>query len=431
MVTPDHISCMILFIIIQTWHETIMVTGYRFWPFDRQLQHKNDFMPEPFDLYSTQIDVDPFPYYTELRDNFPCYWSKNAQIWFLTRYDDVSAAAQDWQSYSSLSGNMVDEIPGRSGSSLGTTDPPRHDRLRALVQRAFAKKNLDHLIAPTVQIAERSIGKIKKNSSFDFVADFSSIVTVEILFHMLGLPKRDPVAIRKDVVLSISSDKETRGRNETHNQAFHRLTTFVAEEVENRRKTPSDDLITHLANAEIDGDRLSDREVILTTSMFVIAGVESLSSFMSMFALNLADEPVSRARIIYDRMLMPQAIEESLRYNTSAQRFKRVLTRDIELHGQTMKAGDNVALCYGAANRDQRKFPNPDIYDLDRNPQGHLGFGAGKHFCLGNSMAKLITQTAMNCLLTDIPEFSVKDRNFNWISSSNFRSPMLLPLSIL
>jgi len=183
-----------------------------------------------------------------------------------------------------------------------------------------------------------------------------------------------------------------------------------------------------LAEAEIDGDKLSDREVILTTSMFVVAGVESLSSFMTILAHNLATHPEARRRVAHDLSLLPQAIEESLRLNTSAQRFKRVLTRDMELHGQVMKAGDKVILAYGAANRDERKFPNAEVYDLDRNPRNHLGFGAGKHFCIGNALARLITQTTMTKLLTEIPEFSLAHDNFDWVPSSNFRSPMALPL---
>src|SRR5262249_35199553 len=154
---------------------------------------------------------------------------------------------------------------------------------------------------------------------------------------------------------------------------------FLTSEVAMRRAHPTDDLITHLAEAEIDGDRLSEREIVLTTATFVMAGVESLSSFMSMLALNLHDHPDARRRIVADPALLPAAIEESLRFNTSAQRFKRSVMRECSLHGQTLRAGDKVALAFGSGNRDGRRFPEPDVYDLDRRPQGHLGFGSGKH----------------------------------------------------
>jgi cytochrome P450 len=387
-------------------------------------------MAEPFELYSTAIDADPYPAYARLREHHPCFWSQHAEIWILTRYDDVFNAAQDWQTYSSLKGNLVDEIPGRSGSTLGTTDPPRHDRLRALAQAAFAKKNLEYMVAPAIDVAERAIAAIRGKREFDFVGDFSSVVTVETLFAMLGLPQRDPTQMRNEVVLSISTDKQRRGRNETLNAAFGRLTQFITEEVAIRRSHPADDLITRLAEAEIDGDRLSDREVVLTTAMFVVAGVESLSSFMSIFALNLADYPDERARVAADPALIADAVEESLRFNTSAQRFKRVVTCDTHLHGQVIKEGEGVILAFGAANRDPRKFSDPDIYDIQRKPRGHLGFGSGKHFCIGNSLARLITQTTMARFLAEIPDFEATRRDFAWVPSSNFRSPMELPFAI-
>ena len=386
-------------------------------------------MEEPFELYSRRIDADPFPGYARLRDDYPCYWSDSAGLWILSRYDDVFNAATDWETYTSTQGNLVDEIPGRSGGTLGSTDPPRHDRLRALAQAAFMRRNLEHLVAPAVDMADAALDAIGNKETFDFVYEFSSLVTVGTIFRMLGLPQRDATATRNEVVLSISTDKERHGRNPELDAAFGRLTQFLAEEVENRRRAPAEDLITHLAEAEIDGDRLSEREIVLTTTMFVVAGVESLSSFMSMFALNLAQHPDARHALVAYTGKIPQAIEESLRYNTSAQRFKRTLTRDVELHGEVMEAGDTVVLAYGSANRDERKFPKADVYDIDRNPRGHLCFGTGKHFCIGNTFARMVTEIAFGRLLERIPDFAVADPDFEWISSSNFRSPLKLPLT--
>ena len=125
---------------------------------------------------------------------------------------------------------------------------------------------------------------------------------------------------------------------------------------------------------------------------------------------------------------MKPAIEESLRYNTSAQRFKRVLTRDVELHGKRMRKGDFVVLAYGSANRDERQFPDADNYELQRNPKGHLGFGTGKHFCIGNDFARLVMERTMNVFLEQIPLFSLDGAQLEWVPSSNFRSPVALQL---
>ena len=386
-------------------------------------------MKEPFDLYSPKNDADPFPYYAVLREQYPCYWSESARLWILSRYDDVAQAAQDWEMFSSSQGNMIDELPGRAGATLGTTDPPRHDRLRALSQAAFTRKNIQHLIAPTLEIADGALDRMLESGEFEFINDYSSQITVGLLFRTMGLPDRDHADIRRKVILAVSTDKSVKGRNPEHIAAFKSLSDFLTEEVAVRRRVPTDDLITHLAEAEVDGDRLSEREIVLTTATFVMAGVESLSSFMSMLALNLHDYPDARRRIVAKPALMGPAIEESLRFNTSAQRFKRVVMRETELHGRRIRIGDKVALAFGSANRDWRKFSKPDVYDLDRRPTGHLGFGAGKHFCLGSQMARLVTEVAMKRFIERVPEYHLTTPILAWNSSSNFRSPVALPFA--
>ncbi len=384
---------------------------------------------EPFDIYSAAIDEDPFPYYAVLREQYPCYWSESAQLWILSRYDDIVEAARDWQIFSSSQGNMIDELPGRAGATLGTTDPPRHDRLRALSQAAFLKRNLDRLVEPTLEIADRSLDRIVEQGTFEFINDYSSQITVGLLFRTMGLPERDHAEIRRKVILAVSTDKQAKGRTAEHIAAFKFLSDFLTAEVAARRSNPTDDLITHLAEAEIDGDRLSEREVVLTTATFVMAGVESLSSFMSMLALNLHDYPDARRRLNADPALIAPAIEESLRFNTSAQRFKRVAMRETKLHGQTLRAGDKVVLAFGSGNRDGRKFPDPDSFDIERRPQGHLGFGSGKHFCLGSQMARLVTEVAMRRFLERVPNYHLMVDKVAWNSSSNFRSPTALPFA--
>jgi cytochrome P450 len=385
---------------------------------------------EAFDLYSPAIDANPFPYYEVLREQYPCYWSESGKLWILSRYDDIVQAARDWETFSSSQGNMIDELPGRAGATLGTTDPPRHDRLRTLSQAAFARKNIEQFIAPTLDIADSALERIRERKKFEFINDFSSQITVGLLFRTMGLPERDHAEIRRKVILAVSTDKPMKGRTAEHIAAFQELSDFLTAEVAVRRANPTDDLITHLAEAEIDGDRLSEREVVLPTATFVMAGVESLSSFMSMFALNLHDHPNARRRLVADPSLIEPAIEESLRFNTSAQRFKRTVVREITLHGQTLRVCDKVALAFGSGNRDRRKVANPDVYDIDRRPQGHLGFGAGKHFCLGSQMARLVTAVAMRRFLECLPEYHLAVDEIAWNSSSNFRSPAALPFAI-
>lgn len=387
----------------------------------------------PWDLYHPSIDSDPFPIYAWLQENAPAHWCERDRHWVLTRYDDVAQATQDWETFSSTSGNLIDEIPGRAGATLGSTDPPRHDRLRALAQAAFVKRNFEYLEGTIVELADRALDRILLKRRFDFVTEYSSEITVHTLLKLMGLPAQDPVDIRRKVVLSISTDKSVRGRNAEQIEAFRWLAQFLEQEVGKRRAAPADDLVTRLAEAEIDGERLSDREIVMTSATFVMAGIESLSSFMNMVALNLHDHPEARRRIVADPTLMLQAIEESLRFNTSAQRFKRTAARDAERHGQSIRKGDTVILAYGAANRDPRKFPNPHAYDIDRKPVGHLGFGGGKHFCLGSQMARFVTDLAIRRFLARVPQYrlTMPRGDLVWISSSNFRSPVALPLEVI
>jgi cytochrome P450 len=383
-----------------------------------------------FNPYSPEIDADPFPAYNRLLEEFPCFWSEHAGMWILTRYDDIQNALQDWETYSSSRGNMMDEIPGRSGATLGSLDPPRHDRLRALVQKVFTSKTVKEMIPQAVEVAESCAAQCVEKQRFDYVGDFSSRITVTILFNLLGLPSADHNVIREKVILAISTDSETRQKSPENIAGFQYLVDYVKDQMEQRKKTPGEDLLTRMMQAEIDGDRLTEKEVMMTSATLIMAGVESLSSYMTMFALNMHDFPDARRRVIADRELMAPAIEESLRYNTSAQRFRRVLMRDVELHGQQMKEGDFVCLCYGAGNRDRRRFTNPHVYDVERRPANHLGFGGGKHLCLGSAVGRQVTAAAMNVFFDHIPEFERSTPALTWNSSTTFRSPSALPLQV-
>lgn len=382
-----------------------------------------------FDPYSPVVDADPFPYYKTLRDRYPCFWSEEANAWVLSRYADIIAALNDWQTYSSASGNLMTELPNRAGATLGTTDPPRHDRLRALVQHAFLKRNLEALADPMRQIARETVAGLQGAKRFDFIGDFSSKYTVRVLFAALGLPLGDEQTVRAKAVLMVQSDPNTRAKGPEHLAAYAWMQDYAAKVIAERRRNPQNDLISHFSQAEIDGDRLDEREVLLTTATLIMAGIESLGGFMAMFALNLADHEQARRRVAADHSLLPDAVEESLRFNTSAQRFRRRLRKDITLHGQSMRADDFVCLAYGSGNRDERQFPDPDTYDVGRKPRGHLGFGGGVHACLGGTIARLAIKIAFEEFLRQFPEFHRVRQQLSWIPSSTFRSPLQLELA--
>ena len=387
-----------------------------------------------FDPYSPAVDADPFPFYRTLRDQYPCFWSPEAQMWVLSRYADIVTAGQDWQTYSSAGGNLMTELPNRAGATLGTTDPPRHDRLRGLIQSAFMKRNLESLAEPIRDIARSLALELRDRKQFDF-KDFSSRFTVRVLMAALGLPSGDEAivseeTVRENAVLMVQSDPRTRTKSPEHLAAFAWMQDYASQVIALRRAQPRNDLISNFALAEIDGDRLDEREVLLTTTTLIMAGVESLGGFMMMFALNLADHPQARQALVENPALLPDAIEESLRFNTSAQRFRRRLMRDVTLHGQTMKAGDFVCLAYGSGNRDERQYPDPDVYDIGRKPRGHLGFGGGVHACLGTAIARIAVRIAFEEFHKVFPSYRRVARQLAWMPSSTFRSPLVLDLAV-
>jgi len=381
-----------------------------------------------FDPFSPEIDADPFPAYKILRDEYPCFWSEDAGMWVLSRYADVVAALDDWETYSSAQGNMMTELPGRAGATLGTTDPPHHDRLRGLIQHAFVRRNLDSLTEPIEELAVGTAAPLADMEEFDFIEEFSSKFTVRVLFAALGLPMGDEAVVREKAVLMVQNDSATHDKGPEHIAAYEWMRDYAASVIEERRRHPQNDLISHFSQAEIDGDRLDEREVLLTTTTLIMAGVESLGGFMAMFGLNMADFPAARRECVADPDLLRNAIEESLRYNTSAQRFKRCLTRDHELHGQTMREGDFVCLAFGSANRDERQYPDPDTYDIHRRTKGHLGFGGSVHLCLGTTIARMSVKIAMKAFHDVVPEYERVHDELPWMPSSTFRSPMELRL---
>lgn len=381
-----------------------------------------------FDPYSPAVDAEPFALYRILREEHPCFWSEPAQMWVLSRYDDIVTALSDWKTYSSARGNLMTELPGRAGATLGTTDPPRHDRLRGLIQHAFMRRNLEGLAMPMRAIARECAEALDGRPQFDFIEDFASKFTVRVLFAALGLPLGDEATVRDKAVLMVQSDPQTRAKGPQHIAAYEWMTEYAAKVIAERRRDPQDDLISHFSAAEIDGDRLDEREVLLTTTTLIMAGIESLGGFMAMLGLNLADHDQARDTVVANPAVLPDAIEESLRFNTSAQRFRRCLQRDIELHGMAVRAGQFVCLAYGSGNRDDRRFPQPDVYDIERKPRGHLGFGSGVHACLGAAIARMATKIAFEEFLKVVPRFGRASQPLKWMPSSTFRSPLQLVL---
>ena len=384
-----------------------------------------------FDPFSPEIDADPFPAYRRLREEFPCFWSEEANAWILSRFADIVAALNDWRRYSSTKGNNVAELPNRAGATLGTTDPPRHDQLRALIQYAFVKRNLDSLTGSIRDMAREAAEALRGRKRFDFVGDFCGDLTVRVLSAALGLPPGDEETVRAERDHD-GADRSGHPRQGAAERRRLRMDEGLCGEGDRRAARPSAKRphLAFRARPRSTATGSTERELLMTTTTLIMAGVESLGGFMSMFGLNLADFPDVRRAVVANPALLPDAMEESLRYNTSAQRFRRCLTEDVELHGQQMRAGDFVCLAYGSGNRDDRQYPNAEVYDLARKPRGHLGFGGSTHACLGATIARLATVIAMDEFHKVVPEYHRVDDKLPWMPSATFRSPLRLEFEV-
>lgn len=386
-----------------------------------------------FDPYAPDVHRDPFPFYRVLRDEHPVYFSEAGNCWVLSRYHDVAASVLDTDTFSSARGNIIDDSPLRAGATLGTTDPPRHDKLRKLVQSAFLYSNLQRMEAPARESARGILTEARENDrgTLDLVNDLATPVTTGTLAELLGLPGENLQEVKRWVSDSLRRDPETRRSPPVGDEARAALTALTESVIDARRSEPRPDLISGLIQARVDGESLSEREILMTTRTLIAAGVESTVSFFGNLALNLFTFESARRRLLAEPGRVGDAIEESLRYNTSAQRFSRTLTRDLELHGRTMRAGDKVMVAYGSANRDERKFEDADRYDIDRRPSDHLGFGQGKHYCIGAGFGRMLSRVLIEELLSSFPDYriAVALDELEWLPSPTFRSMVTLPVS--
>ncbi|MDP3891420.1 cytochrome P450 [Nocardioides sp.] len=353
----------------------------------------------PFD---PTVIADPYPVYRDLRDNAPAYWSPEASSWVLSRYDDVSAALTDPATYSSASG-IFPTPPGVDMTELFLpmlimSDPPRHTQLRHLVSSAFTPRRIAALEAHIQTLVDDLLDQVPAAGTWDFVSRFAGPLPAIVIADMLGVPREDRDRFRTWSTTLIQSNP-VRGEFGPGLDAaaalYEYFTSFLAE----RRAHPRDDLMTALVQAEVDGEHLSEEELLGFCLLLLVAGHETTTNLLSNSFVVLAQHPESRWQLADNPDLLPAAVEELLRYDSPVQGLARTLTRQVDLHGQSMKAGDTVLMLFGSANRDDHAFPDADHFDIHRAPERQVAFGRGIHFCLGAALARLEARIALQALL--------------------------------
>jgi cytochrome P450 len=342
--------------------------------------------------------------YRTLRDERPVHREPGTREWLLSRHEDVRAAACDHASFSSEGTDISRGLL----PMIQALDPPRHDALRARALRAFTASRVALLEPEIRRIARELLDGFADTGRGDLVADFARQLPSRVIGALIGIPpeRREAFLAWSDELVEASpaSALDERFRNPA-TSIYREFTKLLAE----RRAARRDDLLSALLDAEIDGQGLSEEELLGFCFVLVVAGNDTTSNLIANGAALLAEHPDQRALLARELARIPAAIEEMLRFESPAQALPRILRREVVLHGVAIPEGAQVRLLWGSANRDERTFPDPDRFDTTRDARGHLAFGQGIHFCLGAHLARLEARVAFEELLARIPDYRLAE----------------------
>ncbi|HWA64867.1 MAG TPA: cytochrome P450 [Mycobacteriales bacterium] len=366
-----------------------------------------------YDPYDFDIDTDPYPVWKRLRDEKPLYYNDKHDFYALSRWADVESCSSDWKTYISSKGTLLElikmDFPIPPGSII-FEDPPDHDVHRAMLSRVFRPKKIAELEPKIREFCARALDPMVGAGGFDFIANLGAEMPMRTIGYLLGIPEQDQVAIREaiDASLRISED----GKPSADAIDPMAMAKMFEDYVEWRAKNPSDDLMTEMLNAEfedVDGTmrKLNRDELLGYINLIAAAGNETTTRLIGWTGKVLAEHPDQRAELVANPDLIPNAIEELLRYEAPSPVQARYVTKDVEHYGQTVPAGNVVLLLTASANRDERKFPHADAFDIHRKIERHLTFGYGVHFCLGASLARLEGRIALDEVLKRFPTWDV------------------------
>jgi cytochrome P450 len=366
-----------------------------------------------YDPYDVEIDKDPYPVWKRLRDEQPLYYNEKHDFYALSRFDDVETCQKDWRRYSSSRGTLLELIKGGIEAPPGTIifeDPPQHDLHRALLTGAFTPRRIAALEPKVREYCARSLDPLVGKGGFDFIADVGAPVPMRTIGLLLGIPEADQQAIRDRIEGSL---KLTGGAPaDDMSKTARSQSEIFAEYIDWRAKNPSDDIMTELLTAEfndVDGKRrrLSRDEVLGYVNLLAAAGNETTTRLIGWAGKLLAEHPDQRRDLVKNPRLISNAIEELLRYESPSPVQARYVTEDAEHYGQPVKAGSVLLLLTAAANRDERRFPDADRFDVHRQIERHVAFGYGVHFCLGASLARLEARVALEEVLKRFADWQV------------------------
>jgi cytochrome P450 len=350
-----------------------------------------------YDPSTARFQSELWDVYRAMRDERPVYHDAAKGQYVLTRFDDVWRAVHDWDTYSSVVEEAQNLLP-----QMIYMDPPRHTALRALVSRAFTPKRVAEVEGLVRETTRSLLDGIAARGECELQHEFAAVIPSVVIGRMIGVPDEHIASFRTWTESFI----EIQGP-EDFAEAAANIYGLFASLLAERRERPRDDMMTALIEAEVDGQRLSDEELLGFCLLLILAGNDTTSSLIGSGTVLLARNPDQRALLVDDPSLWPGAIEEMNRIESPTQVLPRTARRDVELHGITIPAGSRVMLVWGAANHDEREFPDAERFDVRRRITRHLGFGHGIHYCLGANLARLEARVAFEEWHRRFPDYEL------------------------
>jgi cytochrome P450 len=386
-----------------------------------------------YDPYDRVIDADPYPVYRRLRDEAPLYYNEEHDFFAVSRFDDVQRALVDRETYSSARGSVLEFIKANIEMPPGVVifeDPPQHTVHRGLLSRVFTPKKMNALEQKVREFCARALDPLMGAGRFDFVADLGEQLPMRTIGMLLGIPESDQEEARDRANAALRTDPGRPMAVAAENMGE---ADFFSSYIDWRATHPSDDLMTELLFAEFEDEtgttrRLTRDEVLIYVSILSGAGNETTNRLIGWMGKVLAEHPGQRRQLVEDRSLIPNTIEELLRFEPPTPHVARYVARDVELYGRLVPAGSAMICLSGSANRDDRHFPDADRFDIHREIGQHLTFGYGIHYCLGAALARLEGRIALEGVLTRFPEWDVDWENARRAPTSTVRGWESLPV---
>ena len=385
-----------------------------------------------YDPYDAEIDVDPHPVWKRLRDEVPLYYNEPYDFYALSRFEDVEPCLIDWDTYRSGKGSILELIRADFEIPRGAIlfeDPPRHDVHRGVMSRVFTPKKMNAIEPKVREFCARTLDPLVGSGHFDFIADLGAQMPMRTIGYLLGIPEQDQEAIRDRLDEGLHLEEGQEGTFDAEGMDGAEM---FGEYIDWRAEHPSDDLMTEMLNAEFEDEtgvtRTFTREEVSTfVSLLAGAGNETTTRLIGWTGKLLAEHPDQRRQVVEDRSLVPQTVEEVLRYEAPSPVQARYVAKDVEHHGHKVPEGSVMVLLNGSANRDDRQFPDGDRFDIHREAGHHLSFGYGIHFCLGAALARLEGRVALDEVLNRFPEWEVDWEHAEQARTSTVRGWASLP----